>query len=236
MNSSVEDQIDQIEQDTNKKLSLEEMKVASTKHEKKVAESKNNKITSSSKESRMLERTNEKADRKPRLTIEGLRNFRFNFLPDVINPDPDYHYIWLSRDQHAQPNYHDAVTRLGYSPCTTEELPEMAPYVQTRKLDNSITNSEIIVKEMVLCKIHNEDYQTLMRYSHHVLPAELESDVYRSFNQKLKSYGDRVAKLTEKPFDNDNENDDTTPIEQVFSSTRIGNDGVVSRVSNPVFK
>jgi hypothetical protein len=136
-------------------------------------------------ETRSTERALETTNRK-RVTIDALRKRRTQgLLPEVLNPDPDYKYKWFSLDPNSRSDYYMSVSELGYSPVTVHQMPEMAGFVFVdEKVDKSIAQDKIVFKEMILCQIRKEDWETIMTYNHHVAPTEEASAVYERFNEK----------------------------------------------------
>ena len=124
----------------------------------------------------------------PQLTDKDVLEIDSDLLRTPKNGHPDYVYRWLSMDHRARPNYHEAVARLGYTPCTVQELPEMADYVYSH-MDSSVVGDKIMFREMILCKQHVLDAERVIKHNHHTKPRELARDVFRNFENKIRSAG-----------------------------------------------
>ena len=136
--------------------------------------------------SRVKERAVENAE--PQITYEMLRSQKEQILPEILNPDPNYRYKWFAMDQNGQSNYYYSISKLGYSPVKVTDMPEMAGFVYSKTIDPSIAKDNIVVKEMILCKIHIDNWTKIMTYNHHIAPSELESDVFSRFENNVKAH------------------------------------------------
>jgi len=159
-----------------------------TKHKKQASSSHDN--------SRTQERVSENSELQ--LTYDMLRNQKNNILPEISNPHPNYRYMWFAKDQQGQGNYYYATSKLGYSPVTVSEMPDMQGYIFSNELDSSITKNHIVVKEMILCKIHVDNWTKIMTMNHHILPTEAESGVKSKFNDQVKHGGIGVVGLNNR--------------------------------------
>lgn len=124
----------------------------------------------------------------PQLTDKDVLEIETDLLRMPKGGHPDYVYRWLSMDQRARPNYHEAVARLGYTACTVQELPEMIDYIYTQ-MDPSLVGDKIVFREMILCKQHKLDAERIIKHNHHTKPLQQAREVYRNFWNKVKSAG-----------------------------------------------
>lgn len=154
---------------------------------------------------------------------------------------PDYVYSWLSMLPQAVPNFHDAVARGGYTACTVQELPEMRDYVHNT-MDNSLEGDKIVFKEMILCKIHKEDYKKILTRNHHVKPMELARDVYRNFWDKVDGAGSGLRRMSEAELrrrekdDSDDERRFSGPQSYSQEATGLATDGKQVTMFKPKFE
>jgi hypothetical protein len=133
---------------------------------------------------------------KPRLTKEALRASQTNYLPTPKKKDPNYKYTWLSTDHNAKPHFWDAQENLGFFPCSVNDYPDMIPHVYQTKVDLNISSDKVVYKEMILCKLHVDDWQLLMTEYHHDRPAEAARDIYRNHTNRLKAFGGSVRDVS----------------------------------------
>ncbi len=124
----------------------------------------------------------------PQLTDNDILEIDNDLLRLPKNGHPEYVYRWLSMDHRARPNYQEAVARLGYTPCTVHELPEMADYVYSQ-MDPSLVGDKIVFREMILCKQHKLDAERIIKHNHHTKPREQARDVFRNFENRVRSAG-----------------------------------------------
>lgn len=174
--------------------------IGTTKYKKEESESHSN--------NRGIERAAEKA--KPRLTVDMLRNQRVQILPDPINPDPNYRYKWGSLDQVGANELLDDINYRNYSYVTQEEMPELAMYMKHGNTTvTGVPQNCIRIKEMILLKVHKEDWEVIMTENHHNAPAAGEREIKSGFYEKLGLGGGAVTKMSKEastsPFAEDSE-------------------------------
>lgn len=104
------------------------------------------------------------AERKARLRSEWSQDI----LPPVTG-NPEYHYIWLSTTNSADPIYRRL--QLGYELVKLTEFPEMA---QQHGVSAGEFAGCISINEMILAKIHTELFHELMLINHHERPLQEE--------------------------------------------------------------
>lgn len=172
--------------------------LGTNKYKKEVSEIHNN--------SRLAERADDKV--KPRLTHEMLRARRVGILPKIVNPDPNYRYKWFSLDQVSGNELSEALSMGYYSLVKTHELPEMTLFMKnTTKVDSGLYQDCIRVREMILAKIHKDDWQTIMEHNHHIRPSEGESDIKSNLNAMISAGGRGVSRVREDVLQSPNSNE-----------------------------
>lgn len=194
--------------------------------------SRNMKTASVTKDTRTAERASEKST--PRLTEQMLREARFSLIPNVQNPEPGYSYMWLSLNPEFRPNLYEGHAKY-YTPCTTLDLPEFAAYAYKGDKVESVNNNHIVIKELILCKIRDEDRQTIMRFNHHTRPAEIERDIMAKYYSELNFSGGRAARLNPNLRFSELEEDRSSAPEGI-AVVKLGENGYNEFTTNPIFE
>ena len=144
---------------------------------------------------------------------------------------PDYSYSWLSTMQHAKPNFYEAISKYGYTVCTIRELPKMHAVYQTmkRSIDSSLGEDNIVVNEMILCKVHKQDKSLILAENHHHKPMEQAREVFRNYWNQLEQSNGGVRRLTKSELQTPGDNDSSDSAdERVFrgqAQSHVNNGG-----------
>lgn len=118
---------------------------------------------------------------------------------------PGYHVCWLTTS--SQYDSMQKRQRLGYTPIRQDELPMFDVGSAVKSTSETQWGGYIMCNEMILCKIPENRYQSIMNYFHHKKPLEDErgivdkinsSDVDSSGKSLLAEKGDGITSIEEE--------------------------------------
>lgn len=115
-------------------------------------------------------------------------------LPNVA-PIPGWHLCWVPQNSSYDP-LHRRI-RLGYVPVQADELKggdDLSDYrIKSGKLEGAVA-----CNEMVLMKIPEAKYQSIMRMFHHTQPLQEENAIYERVQELKQTAGKRGQKLVQE--------------------------------------
>jgi hypothetical protein len=115
---------------------------------------------------------------------ERRRMFRSEWTQEALPTPPaipGFHMCWLSSTSQYDPIHKR--TRMGYSPVKSEEIPGFENY----RVAGGENEGLICVNEMVLYKMPEEMYQSMMAEMHHYAPLDEEEKIQVQQDQILNA-------------------------------------------------
>lgn len=116
----------------------------------------------------------------------------------TVPPQPGIHYCWVSTTNQQDPPHRRI--RMGYQPVRAEELPGF----EHLRMKSGDWEGCISINEMLLFKIPDELYQTIMKELHHTAPQEEEELLRSNIQDKLTVRDSRGAPVPVEITDESN--------------------------------